>query len=261
MFFACARPKNKNKMLSRALNSSNNLRVPDSDLFPSRRSKLQDSDTISYLDYLEPSKVYYSYEEFMCDKLKGYRKDLRAFCKGVKNAERVLVRNYRCPLVGLCKNRRYPRLVNRHKGGWNTVCSSGVSRSPASRAKVVIKNGKNQRLIGIEAIKRRLVKDKRNRRLTPTPGEKPIIKHRIKGNRYAVEEDNSVKTKPSTSSKKNREANVSVLVMSMAKKRRELISAERKMHRAYLKSKLDNVISNIDSTRDLFVSKSMLEHK
>ena len=240
-------------MTKRVKNSMNNIRMEEA--LYSRRSRVQDSDTESYLEYIEGiPKYYHSYEEFVNNKLEDYINGLNLFCKKVKEAERNLIGNYNFPTANLYKDRSHTKSINKHRAG--TMNNSKAHRSPANTlSKVVLmKNSKNQKLIRLNKKYAAQAKS----RFTPTSNQKSILKTHSKGSKLVIEES----TLPKTNTKNyKRNIGVNVLIASMAKRRRELIGAERKMYKSYLKSNLNTVLGNINSTRDLFTRMQMSDHK
>eukprot|EP00826_Nyctotherus_ovalis_P037831 TRINITY_DN3488_c0_g5_i1.p1 TRINITY_DN3488_c0_g5~~TRINITY_DN3488_c0_g5_i1.p1 ORF type:complete len:250 (-),score=58.73 TRINITY_DN3488_c0_g5_i1:61-783(-) len=238
--------------------------IRDSSLI-SRRSKAQELSAVPYLNYLEAQpRIYDSYEEFMCDKLQDYKDELKAFSRKIKEAQRNLISNYQYPLVGRYKQKNHSRSLNRHKANHNTISDTRTNESPVStRSKVVlIKNGRNQKVIGIGSNRRSLAKGKSS---FTTTNERPTFNARSKGSRLLMtgvdDSGNSAKPNTSIGIRKIGEKKGSVLLMSMAKRRQELAEAERRAHKLFLKSKLSNILRNIDSTRNVFMERSVLDYK
>eukprot|EP00826_Nyctotherus_ovalis_P044275 TRINITY_DN4771_c0_g1_i2.p1 TRINITY_DN4771_c0_g1~~TRINITY_DN4771_c0_g1_i2.p1 ORF type:complete len:109 (+),score=22.02 TRINITY_DN4771_c0_g1_i2:47-373(+) len=79
---------------------------------PSRRrmatTAKKDSEVEVHLGSTEsPYRTYYTYEEFMCDKLSEYLDELQFFRKKVNEAEKSIIKSFHLSLIHICRCRRY----------------------------------------------------------------------------------------------------------------------------------------------------------
>eukprot|EP00826_Nyctotherus_ovalis_P044277 TRINITY_DN4771_c0_g1_i4.p1 TRINITY_DN4771_c0_g1~~TRINITY_DN4771_c0_g1_i4.p1 ORF type:complete len:253 (+),score=55.06 TRINITY_DN4771_c0_g1_i4:47-805(+) len=227
---------------------------------PSRRrmatTAKKDSEVEVHLGSTEsPYRTYYTYEEFMCDKLSEYLDELQFFRKKVNEAEKSIIKSFHCPKFGkatIRKNtvRSFTQANNRPK------CNSNLNATAGHREGVERKSRMEE-----GSLRRRQPSDVRvrskGRRQNYSVNQKCKESHNEKPRVRSSTETNYC---PSAKSQQNndkdnilKEKGEDPLLVKLIKRRKELRLAEQREHELLLKRGLNAILTDIDCTKTHFL--------
>lgn len=207
-----------------------------------------------------PYKTYYTYEEFMCDKLSEYLGELEGFRNKISEAEQSIIRNFQYPKFGKSSIRKktariLTRVHNKPKEGDKSLSTTGYKE--AKKTLGVIKEG--------ESFDRR--KQREDIRIrTKRPDACKIRRTNVSSNQRREEspsEKSRVRSSTETShcNRSDILRGEDPLLVKMIKRRKELRIAEQREHEQYLKYKLNDILTDIDSTKNFFLRRSIPTNK
>ena len=212
-------------------------------------AKRKTSDNDSYMDGNESSKkVAYTFEEYMCERLKSYKDELQRISKCIKKEEKRLIRDFKYPLFG----NSAPR---------NILIAKFHHRILKKRGSV--NNSKNQLNKSTNTYKFQSMK---SNKYVVKPNSSAIKegRHTRVGSFYNKLQGNpkkAIRIRTAFTANKQREVtpkrgNIDALTINIIRRRKQLENTEKEMQRSVLKSGLNDILYNIDSMKGLFQMRS-----